>query len=865
MPDIFERTTIWRNIDNVISDNDEVKSHKEALRTIFRKFRERAAVLVGHIAGQIPSLTIHDVSHLDALWETAELIVGEGYPFTPIEVFVLGGAILLHDSALCFEAYDNGRAGLRNTVEWRDSYAVELERDPTGSKDDLEQRADFAALRTLHAIQAEQLAIRSWRDADDKEMYLIDDYELRRRYGALIGKIAASHHWSIDRVAAELQTQYNAPGYYPREWRVDPIKLACVLRCADAAHIDDRRAPDFLHALLRRQGLSAAHWKAQNWLNRIDVDQQDPTGATLIITSSHSFSQTDADAWWVAFDAVTLVDTELRASNALLNSRKLTSTPVFKSQQIIGVTSPELMSNYIQTDGWEPRSAKLHVSNIEHLIQRLGGKSLYGDGDHVFAVAIREMLQNARDAVAARRIIDNSYGGRIKIALRKDLVGDQIWYLDIEDDGVGMSDSVITGPLLDFGTSFWASNLVREEFPGLRSSKFKSVGKFGIGFYSIFMIADSVSVSSRKYDEGLSDIRTLNFPNGLTLRPIMSRGRPENFSTSSSTKITMRLKKDILGLPDVTVKRNLMGAKDFNVPFALFIASLSSGADIDIFFKLNSEDMIHVHKPLGSLKNSEEQKKWLSDMSFANCEGNKEALPLIERDHNRLRPLIEDGEIKGLAALSIESHDNLNFLSAQTVGGFSTTTSNRGSTVYYGVMDYEPISAKREARPNPAVANSILRAWADEQVEILRKLDLHVTQWAAATYALSDLDLDPLPIFISVISMDGTLIGVNVDQLLEYMRSKPLAIFKSKYMDHVETYHSETTYVDCLLFRPIRNGNFLSLEYNNSKPARANSFVGCLYRHAEAMGYELDTELRENVANAHIGGKMDAVIIKRIK
>ena len=90
------------------------------------------------------------------------------------------------------------------------------------------------------------------------------------------------------------------------------------------------------------------------------------------------------------------------------------------------------------------------------------------------------------------------------------------------DDGVGMSVSTIKDYFLNFGKSFWGSDLAKREYPGLRSSGFKSIGQYGIGFYSIFMVAAKVIVKTRKYDSSLDDNLVLKFPNGLGLSPIVS-------------------------------------------------------------------------------------------------------------------------------------------------------------------------------------------------------------------------------------------------------------------------------------------------------------------------------------------------------
>lgn len=105
-----------------------------------------------------------------------------------MEGFVLGGALLLHDSALCFEAYENGRIGLRATIQWKDAFAIEQkrneERDAPFSNEEIETAADFTALRLLHAEQATKLVECQWSDPDDRtQLFLIDDSELRKRYG----------------------------------------------------------------------------------------------------------------------------------------------------------------------------------------------------------------------------------------------------------------------------------------------------------------------------------------------------------------------------------------------------------------------------------------------------------------------------------------------------------------------------------------------------------------------------------------------------------------------------------------------------------------------------------------------------------
>ena len=99
--------------------------------------------------------------------------------------------------------------------------------------------------------------------------------------------------------------------------------------------------------------------------------------------------------------------------------------------------------------------------------------------------------------------------------------GDQVW-LVVEDNGIGMSEQVLTGPLLDFGTSFWRSSLAMEEFPGLMAAGMHAIGRFGIGFFSVFMLGPVVRVYSRRCDKGQDTGRLLEFRGGTSARPILS-------------------------------------------------------------------------------------------------------------------------------------------------------------------------------------------------------------------------------------------------------------------------------------------------------------------------------------------------------
>src|SRR4051794_26544916 len=159
----------------------------------------------------------------------------------------------------------------------------------------------------------------------------------------------------------------------PANWTIRPVVLACLLRCADATQLDQRRAPDFLYALLQLRGVSELHWRAQNRLATPLVDPDDPRA--LLFTSTKPFRQQDADAWWIAFDRIQVANRELQAADSLLRDLRL---PSFAVNRIRGAESPARLAEHVSVQGWRPVSTEVKVSRVDKVVDMFGGDKLYG-------------------------------------------------------------------------------------------------------------------------------------------------------------------------------------------------------------------------------------------------------------------------------------------------------------------------------------------------------------------------------------------------------------------------------------------------------------------------------------------------------
>ena len=857
----IQSTNLWKNSLERANQPDAVEKAKDKLRVALTEFRSRVETLVARISSAFPQLTVHDVTHLDALWETADLIAGEGYPLNPMEAFVFGGAILLHDAAHCFEAYAGGRDEVRQTIEWKDSFAAERERSPDSLTNELETSADFMAVRLLHAKQASELAVKPWENqSGGDKLYLIELADLRNRYGQLIGEIAASHNWNIDDVASKFRPQVNAPGGFPSDWRVDPVKIACLLRCADAGHIDDRRSPDFLYALLRRSGISADHWKAQNWLGRLDVDQSDSTGESALVTSTHPFSSDDSTAWWIAYDAIDLLDREIRASNSLLQSRaqQKTTSPPFKIRRITGAGSPSELCKFIEVKNWKPTHAILHVGNVQKLVQTLGGRSLYGETGDDLGITLRELLQNARDATAARKAFKDFSGGKITIRLRPGEANTS--WLDIEDDGVGMSERVLTDALLDFGNSFWASDLVKSEFPGLKASGFRPIGKYGIGFYAAFMSAKQVEVSSRRFGEGLDDVRRLLFKGGLSLRPVVSKGAPDFFNNWASTCVSVQIDGNIDSCRKKKIKAGVQDKPDIEIPIESYLAAIVTGLDVKVEFQFENNAPTLIHRPIDTSSTEAAIKKWFKIISFSEYQSNPPLEKYIEDNATRLRAIPDTaGEIVGVAAIyDTPPVGGFPFTTTQTVGGLLGNV-QRGGGGYFGYLDYKPNTAKRDASIRRA-SDADMQRWGDDQITILKEKKIDEIQWHWVSNNLAGLGVDPLPVLRVPIVIGGRIGLLTMPNLFEILKSTPIAYFKMNTIDLIEQNMPVQQFGNLPTYRPLSPGSLLSAGFENGRPKDKFGFPGCVDRYATQIGRRVSYVEHSGAAIGSFG-PVDAVVI----
>jgi hypothetical protein len=697
----YEDTWLWRRA-FVEARSDAKEAEQRYFAELYLSMRKKAFQLVSRISADMPTMTVHDATHLDALWEMASIVTDEAVELNPPEAFVFGGAVLLHDAGMSLAAYPNGLDDLRVTLFWKDSYARLLLQakdrgdDPIDT-DQLEKIATADALRSLHAAQARNLPALSWRASPTSEpQFLIDDSEIRHFYGPKIGQIAESHWWPIAKVEEELANDLGPLGGKTGN-RIDLVKIAALLRTADAMHLDRRRAPAFLRALLHPSGVSEQHWTFQERMAVPFVEKD-----TLVYSAAPSFEIDAAEAWWLAFDALSNVDRELRGVDHLLQKR---NAGRLKANRVKGVDSPTDLARIVETAGWVPVDSTVRVSDVPKIVSTLGGRQLYGDKP---IAALRELIQNAADAVEVRRDRQNrstDWGG-ISVTLEERSDG---FWLSVEDTGIGMSPAVLTGPLIDFGNSFWRSPLAASEFPGVQASGVR----YGIGFFSIFMLGPKVLVTSRRYDKASDSVRTLEFQNGLGSRPILYIADEKDAPVEGGTRVSVRLAVSPF------VEGGLLVVDSWTDEASTLdrvVASVAPNLDVRISVS-DSDGHRSVVNP----------KDWLSldeDKLCARIAGDEPSKPA---KNSRLRQLVDlEGNVYGRAAVEDSLYGNSN-MGCISIGGLWATKCGFVRGLFTG---REHTAARDQAYP--LAPKAVMSAWATEQGKILQKAKLPAPNKARA-------------------------------------------------------------------------------------------------------------------------------------
>ena len=211
---------------------------------------------------------------------------------------------------------------------------------------------------------------------------------------------------------------------------------------------------------------------------------------------------------------------------------------------------------------------KTEVKQLLHLMIH----SLYSNKE----IFLRELISNASDACDKLRFEalqnDDLYEGNSDLSIHVDFDKDA-GTLTIEDNGIGMNrDDVVNhlGTIAKSGTAEFLRKL-----SGDQKKDSQLIGQFGVGFYSAFIVADKVTVETRKAGETADQaVRWESAGEGdFTLENIEKAER--------GTRIILHLKEEDKEFADSFRLRTLIKKYSDHIATPVFLPQETDAEDAD--------------------------------------------------------------------------------------------------------------------------------------------------------------------------------------------------------------------------------------------------------------------------------------------
>lgn len=290
-----------------------------------------------------------------------------------------------------------------------------------------------------------------------------------------------------------------------------PRFIACMLRIGDLLDLDNNRFSEVMLRTLVKIPMDTLQHKAKHLsIKSFRVDRE----SINIIAQCNNYETANITQHWFNYlnDEISL---QMVNWNSIVPNKEMGYLPT------IGKLEVDLQG-YNQIDGKNKPQFSVDTDKALSLLQ---GAGIY-DGPYQ---AIREIMQNAVDATLIRiwlehkdivnfaSPIDDSFlkitrNYPIKVAIRKNGLEDNyvMWQIEIQDNGTGISQSDFEY-IMNTGSS--SKNNQRKNIINSMPLWMRPSGVFGIGFQSVFMLSDEVTIETKSFfDEQAREVE-LNSPN----------------------------------------------------------------------------------------------------------------------------------------------------------------------------------------------------------------------------------------------------------------------------------------------------------------------------------------------------------------
>ena len=303
-------------------------------------------------------------------------------------------------------------------------------------------------------------------------------------------------------------------------YKVNMVYLGLILRLADILDLDRDRTPNVLYKTIGfTSKVSLAEWEKHRSVDGWDIS---PTNIRFTMRSEHPVYQKSA------LQFMDWIDGELSDAHDITRNFP-GEFERYKLELPLKVDRSRIKP---KNDAYIFHDLQFALSRNE-IINLLMTTELYGDT----SLAVREMLQNSLDALRYRQALIKVSGhdwnqGKIQLEHFVNQEGHEV--VRCTDNGVGMSEDIITRFLTNAGRSYYRSPEFEQERIRFREAgvDFDPCSQFGIGFMSYFMLGDTITLHTRRDygpERGLGKPLIVEI-NGLSSIVVIRKGSQEQLA-----------------------------------------------------------------------------------------------------------------------------------------------------------------------------------------------------------------------------------------------------------------------------------------------------------------------------------------------
>lgn len=288
----------------------------------------------------------------------------------------------------------------------------------------------------------------------------------------MLHKLMEAHNLSINELDIELNKRFSAGSE-----EINLKQLACILCIADSIEFSETRVVDgvldVIQAKLAQSGDTELLLSFRHNMQSICIGDGVAVAADGKIIFTGTFI--DPDTMSLAHNTIDLIESWIRSYIDI----------DFQSPKKRLIIRGDSIVRQLNIVGYDFERIGIRIKK-ENIIDLISSNATWTSDT---AIVVRELLQNSVEACRYRQFHSSAnYQPQIKLFFNNI---DQT--IEIRDNGCGMSRNIILNNFLTVGNS-------RSFDPSYSTEKYSSLARFGIGFWSIFTIAEKAIINTAAFE-----------------------------------------------------------------------------------------------------------------------------------------------------------------------------------------------------------------------------------------------------------------------------------------------------------------------------------------------------------------------------